>query len=368
MKRIPLSVHAAVTVFLVLFLSTTGFAQIQITDSDVLALRGSTFLSANDERESFTVNVGLPGANQTWDLTGQTIPNPILFQASYLEPQNTPYDTAFAAANFVARFTDPANPGFEIYEYVNISPSAWTDLGDVTVTPPPQDTVIIEKQVALAVQLPLEFNATWTNVRSDTFGDIGTFAIISKDSIINLVDGWGTVITPVGSYNCLRLRELDYFTTTTIINGVPTSTDMEMYINYIWVTREALAIANVSSQDGETDPNFTDASGFSIITPSTGIEDLTNEGNLAGSFQLEQNYPNPFNPTTSIRFSLPGSEFVELSIYNQLGQKVETLINKQMAAGSYSLNWNAEGLPSGVYFYRLQAGYQQQMKKAILMK
>lgn len=368
MKRLPLAMHYVCAGFLALFTSTTCFAQIQITDTDVLALRGNTFLSANDERESFSVNVGSPGANQTWDLTGQTIPNPIIFQASYLDPQNTPYDTAFAAANFVAQFTDPASPGFEIYEYVNISPNAWTDLGDVTVTPPPQDTVIIEKQVALAVQLPLEFNATWTNVRSDTFGDIGTFAIISKDSIINLVDGWGTVITPVGSYNCLRLRELDYFTTTTIINGVPTSTDTEMYINYIWVTREALAIANVSSQDGETDPNFTDASSFSIITPSTGIEDLTNEGNLAESFQLEQNYPNPFNPSTSIRFSLPGSEFVELSIYNQLGQKVETLINKQMAAGSYSLTWNAADLPSGVYFYRLQAGNQQQLKKAILMK
>jgi len=345
-----------------------SFAQIQLTDGDLLALRGQTFTSDIDERESIPVNSGMPGANQTYDFTNQTIPNPFSVEFSYLNPQATPYDTAFPTANFATLFSDPLQPGFESYEYSNISPNAWTDLGEVLVSPPPQDTVIIEKQVALAVTLPVTFNSSWTNVRSDTFGDISTFAIITRDSIINLVDGWGTILTPRGNFDCLRLMERDFCTSITVINGVPTSSDTESYINYIWINKDMLTIAAMSSQEGEIDPNFTDASSFNIITQSTGIDDLTNEGHLADQFQLKQNYPNPFNPSTTIRFALQTSEIVKLSIYNQLGQKVETLINKQMAAGSYSLQWNAEALPSGVYYYRLQAGVQQQMRKAVLMK
>ncbi|MGH1365274.1 MAG: T9SS type A sorting domain-containing protein [Calditrichia bacterium] len=368
MKRASLSVLQTCLVF---FLISTGmqcFAQIQITDSDLLALRGNTFMVQADDRESIPVNVGMPGTNQTYDFTNQTIPNPFNVNISYLDPQTTPYDTAFPTANFTTLFSDPSVSGFASYEYANISPTAWTDLGEVQVTPPPQDTVIIEKQVALAVPLPVSFNSSWTSVRSDTFGDISTFAIITNDSIISLVDGWGTIMTSMGNFDCLRLKELDFCTSITVINGVPTSTETETFINYIWINKDRLTIASVESQDGETDPNFTDASGFTIIGQTTGIENLTNEDNLAEGFQLQQNYPNPFNPSTTIRFALRNSEAVELSIYNQLGQKVETLINEQMAAGSYSLQWNAEALPSGVYYYRLQAGAQQQMRKAVLMK
>lgn len=86
------------------------------------------------------------------------------------------------------------------------------------------------------------------------------------------------------------------------------------------------------------------------------------------AFALEQNYPNPFNPATTITFSLPSDEFVTLDVFNLLGQRVETLVNKQMKAGAYTLRFDAAKLPSGVYFYRLSAGQFVQTRKMILLR
>jgi polyhydroxybutyrate depolymerase len=86
-------------------------------------------------------------------------------------------------------------------------------------------------------------------------------------------------------------------------------------------------------------------------------------------FSLSQNYPNPFNPTTTINYKLPITNYVELSIYNLLGQKVATLINERQNAGSHQVEWDASAFASGVYYYRLitDAGFVQ-TKKLILLK
>jgi hypothetical protein len=85
-------------------------------------------------------------------------------------------------------------------------------------------------------------------------------------------------------------------------------------------------------------------------------------------FSLSQNYPNPFNPSTKINYELPITNDVNLSIYNLLGQKVATLVNEQKQAGSHQVAWDASGFPSGVYYYRIEAGEFQDVKKMILLK
>ncbi|MEW6655066.1 MAG: T9SS type A sorting domain-containing protein, partial [Bacteroidota bacterium] len=85
-------------------------------------------------------------------------------------------------------------------------------------------------------------------------------------------------------------------------------------------------------------------------------------------FNLEQNYPNPFNPATTISFSLPSKTFVSLKVFDALGREVSILVSEELPAGTYSSQWNASGLPSGVYFYRLQAGSFVDTKKLILLK
>ena len=85
-------------------------------------------------------------------------------------------------------------------------------------------------------------------------------------------------------------------------------------------------------------------------------------------FALQQNYPNPFNPTTTIGYTLPKISAVYLAVYNMLGQEVLTLVSELQAAGTHSVVFKADNLPSGVYTYRLSAGEMVETKKMVLMK
>ena len=86
------------------------------------------------------------------------------------------------------------------------------------------------------------------------------------------------------------------------------------------------------------------------------------------TFVLEQNYPNPFNPSTLIKYSVPENGFVKLSVYNLVGEEVNLLVSGQVDAGFYEIEFNATALPSGIYFYKLQAGNFIETKKMVLMK
>jgi photosystem II stability/assembly factor-like uncharacterized protein len=85
-------------------------------------------------------------------------------------------------------------------------------------------------------------------------------------------------------------------------------------------------------------------------------------------YSLAQNYPNPFNPTTNIVYSLHQDGFVSLKVYNAAGEEVKRLVNGNETAGRYNLNFNASGLPSGIYFYRLESGGFTSVKKMILLR
>ena len=92
------------------------------------------------------------------------------------------------------------------------------------------------------------------------------------------------------------------------------------------------------------------------------------ERGVPGQYSLKQNYPNPFNPGTTIEFALPGAGFVTLTVHNLIGQEVATIVSGERAAGTFTATWDASGLPSGVYFYRLTAGEYIQTKKMVLLQ
>jgi minor extracellular serine protease Vpr len=98
------------------------------------------------------------------------------------------------------------------------------------------------------------------------------------------------------------------------------------------------------------------------------VTGVSEENTIPKSYALYQNYPNPFNPSTTIEFDIPERTNVKLVIYDILGREVETLIDKELEPGKYKLNFNATNLPTGVYFYRLQAGNFIEQKKMILIK
>ena len=97
-----------------------------------------------------------------------------------------------------------------------------------------------------------------------------------------------------------------------------------------------------------------------------GKKNISNE--LPNDYKLYQNYPNPFNPITNIKFDLSKSLHAKLIVYDMLGKELATLVNEKLSAGSYVVEWNGSGYPSGVYFYRLETEDFNETKKMVLLK
>ncbi|HBC46960.1 MAG TPA: hypothetical protein DEO84_07010 [candidate division Zixibacteria bacterium] len=102
------------------------------------------------------------------------------------------------------------------------------------------------------------------------------------------------------------------------------------------------------------------------IISQVGVDDPS--GELPQSLSLSQNYPNPFNPNTAISYNVPKTSHVSLEIYDILGRKVETLVNREEQAGPHQAIWNAQDAASGLYFYRLQAGEYSETRKMLLLR
>jgi hypothetical protein len=94
----------------------------------------------------------------------------------------------------------------------------------------------------------------------------------------------------------------------------------------------------------------------------------TGPGQIPPDYSLEQNFPNPFNPATSIRYLLPDPSFVLLKVFDLLGREVAVLVNEDQPAGSHQVEFRAEHLPSGIYFFTLQANGYTKVRKMVLMK
>jgi len=108
---------------------------------------------------------------------------------------------------------------------------------------------------------------------------------------------------------------------------------------------------------------------FSVGT----INSVGNNSETSKSFSLGQNYPNPFNPLTIINYQVPGSDLVNISVYNLLGKTISTLVNEVKTPGEYRTVWNGKDIngndvPSGIYFYSIRAGNLVQVKKMVLLK
>lgn len=112
-------------------------------------------------------------------------------------------------------------------------------------------------------------------------------------------------------------------------------------------------------------PGGSGMAGVVIVQNPVGVDD---EKLIADKFELLQNYPNPFNPTTSIQYVISNNEFVTLKIYNILGDEVAILVNEEKEQGVYNLTFNATGLSSGMYLYKLQAGSFVETKKMVLLR
>ena len=113
-------------------------------------------------------------------------------------------------------------------------------------------------------------------------------------------------------------------------------------------------------------PQWLHKIGFWASPPtSTGLEDLPP---LPATYDLMQNHPNPFNPTTTIRFGVPDAARVTIRLYDIRGRVLETLVDEEQAPGWHDFVLRAESMPSGVYFYGMEAGDYREVRKLVLLK
>jgi len=131
------------------------------------------------------------------------------------------------------------------------------------------------------------------------------------------------------------------FDTVGIIDTMQNVTALEYNTHYYW---------RVNSTNSGGTSEYSNIQGFTTAAP-TAIEKLN--GTKPSEFYLFQNYPNPFNPSTKIKFSIPIMSFVTLSIYDALGRKVKNVYSRELGIGTYIVTFNANNLPSGIYFYRI---------------
>ncbi len=135
--------------------------------------------------------------------------------------------------------------------------------------------------------------------------------------------------------------------------------------NYLYVSNAGLPYPRVDTIECRVDNGFNFADLVWLIT----VDEPTNVNNTTPiTYSLKQNYPNPFNPSTNIKFSVPRNEFVNLSVYNLVGEKVGELINGELLAGEYNVTFDAVSLPSGIYIARITAGSFNKTIKMTLVK
>ena len=198
-------------------------------------------------------------------------------------------------------------------------------------------------------------------VSGDSLPAVGALAVVGNEVVV------GGIFTSAGGVSANYVARFNTQTNTWSTLG--TGSQNGVSFGSSLATVNALA---VSGNEVYVGGRFISAGGVSAIgvarwnSGTSRVEQLS--PTAPKTFLLEQNYPNPFNPSTTIRYQLPVASEVKLEVYDVLGKKIATLVNERQSAGSYQVVWNASGLSSGTYFYRLQAGTFVETKKMIMMK
>lgn len=205
---------------------------------------------------------------------------------------------------------------------------------------------------AYSVQVDgIRIGTTWVDVVVPV--ELTSFTAISHGNSVTL--NWSTASEINNSgFDVERKSANSDWSTIGFVQGNGTTTDTKEYS----FTDKNLTAGNYSYRLKQIDFDGTFA--YSNIVEA----DIS----LPSQFELVQNYPNPFNPSTKIQYNIPEAGNVKLTVFNLLGQEVKTLVNEFKEAGSHIINFNAEGLNSGIYLYRVEANGFSEVRKMTLIK
>jgi Secretion system C-terminal sorting domain len=337
-----------------IFASFTSFAQITITGNDVLnifAVGNST--TVHQDTLQSTVNIGSLGGGNNWNFAG--LQSNLTLDIMSVNPATTPYTSNFAGADFCI-YSMGFYQGFQAEIWTYSSVNGFVDnMGSATTSSSfPGFVITLENDPDRhTFQNPTTFGDQWMQTYTQTLTITGLPPTNSSVTLNAMVDAYGSMTLPGGAtYDALRIRE------DVTISGITS-------VSYSFVSRSGaqVNISAVSSNpptSGVIDAESTSYN-LAIISSVEQIDAVPQE------YGLSQNYPNPFNPTTNIEYTIPEASFVQLKVYDILGNEVATLVNEEQSAGTYRADFSGNDLASGMYIAKLQTGnYHKTIKMSLL--
>lgn len=208
---------------------------------------------------------------------------------------------------------------------------------------------------------------------------VNTFSYITNGNNIRVGSGYaGTrffngAIDEVRIWNVARSIEQIQATMNDTLNSNYLTADSGLIAYYRFDKLENLGVGNDGLVDDVRDLSISashgDLVGDAFLIPSNTIVGIDMETNLnPDNFSLKQNYPNPFNPNTKIKYELNIKANVNITIYNINGRKIKTLVNQVQNSGEYTVSFDATGLASGIYIYKLKTDSFKQSRKMLLVR
>ena len=336
--------------------SCTALAQITITSGDVANMFaiGNSATIHEDTLQS-SVDIGSPGGGNNWDFT--MLVSALQVSLESINPATSPYISGFPGAN-ICTYSNATVGGdiSEIWSYSTIN-GAFDVLGNAALNSalPGFLTEIKNDPYRRQFEHPMTINSQWSHTFDQTIYINGTPLFTSSVSLSALVDAYGTMTIPGGaSYEALRIR--DELT----ISGLTS-----VSYNFVAINGAQVSVHAVDSNPPNSGAINADGTSYNGALTTTGVEQISE---LPNDYSLSQNYPNPFNPSTNIEYSIPSESFVELKVYDVLGNEVATLVNEQQSAGVYRADFTGDGFTSGLYIARITAGNFTNTIKMTLMK
>ncbi|MFN2374769.1 MAG: T9SS type A sorting domain-containing protein [Cyclonatronaceae bacterium] len=361
-----------------LFLSQAAVAQIVLTKNSFDAFLNGQFTntsSVSSDAVNIIALLDIVGADQTWDFTTLTYDETFSGTGSvetFSSAAGTPGagDDHFEQATHVSRssFTlkgtidgEEVEIEFIGYEYNILNDDQFMSLGSVVMDGEDLDMTIYSRPGEVYYAFPATFESTWSyDYEDQVIG--GGFDITSDYSVSVVVDGWGELITPSGTFNVLRITK-----TEALDFGSFKLESLE--VEFVNVQGFPIATINIDKApfSEEYDDETAEASLNVISTGTSNPREITSE--LPDRAALHQNYPNPFNPSTIITYDLAEAATVSLDIYTITGIRVMPVISERsQQAGRHSVSVDASNLASGVYIYQLRTGSQVLTQKMTLIK
>ncbi len=339
-------------------------AQITVSSTDILNLVGKRLLVEQSLGEVMAVMPGPAGPDQDRNYSFPISDSSFMLSHTFLNPENTPYADTFPEANFVQKIELASVDLFTTYTYSRVSESEFVTFGSVSesrLVGPLDTTVFLTGGDTFAV-FPLFYEKTWTEVELDTL-QLNGLTSLRNDTTVHVVDSYGIVEVPAGSFDCLRVRSEKTSRSKTLLNGIELPSDEEFDISYNWISKEAFVIAQIGNMVNEENPNFSMAGSFTrLVSGATGIEDssiidttLTSLCSFLGDVQEIQLFPNPARYRINLSFSLLRALDMSIDIQDLQGRTVNTLQSGTLQAGRHEIHWRGMGpegrqVPSGIYW------------------